>query len=253
MSEVEFKIDGHIAVMTINRPQARNALNAAVATGLGEAFAEINRNPEIRVGILTGAGGHFCSGMDLKAFIAGEKIDTSGIPYGGAANVVVTKPLIAAVEGFALAGGFELALVCDLIVASRASKFGLPEVKRGLVAAGGGLVRLPRQGPIRFALEMALTGDAYDAETCLQHGLINRLAPEGEALAVALELAGRIAQNAPLALAASKKIIRTSLDWLDSESFDRQKEITQPVFASADAREGAIAFAEKRPPKWTGA
>lgn len=253
MSAVEFRIERNVAIMTINRPEARNALNGAVGEGLGAGYAEIMANPEIRVGVITGAGGTFCSGMDLKAFVAGEKIDTSGIPYGGKDNAVVTKPMIAAIEGYALAGGFELALTCDLLVASRAAKFGLPEVKRGLVAAGGGLVRLPRQAPIRIALEMALTGDMMDAETLHMHGLVNRLTDEGAALDVAIELAVKIAENGPLALAVTKQVISKSLDWPDSEAFDRQKEFTAPVFQSADAREGATAFAEKRKPKWTSA
>jgi len=252
MSAVEFRTEGHVAILTINRPEARNALNADVGTGLGEGFGEIERNPEIRVGILTGGGGHFCSGMDLKGFVAGQSIDTSGIPYGGAANRVVTKPLIAAVEGYALAGGFELALVCDLIVAAKTAKFGIPEVKRGLVAAGGGLVRLPRQAPLRIALEMALTGDIYDAETLQRMGMINRLTEEGGALAAAIELGERIAANAPLALAVTKKVIRQSLDWPNSQSYDLQREFTSPVFQTNDAKEGATAFAQKRAPKWTG-
>jgi len=253
MSAVEFRIEGHIAVMTINRPEARNALNGAVADGLGAGFSEIERNPEIRCGILTGAGGTFCSGMDLKAFVAGETINTRGIPFGGKDNAKVSKPLIAAVEGFVLAGGFELALTCDLIVASRTAKFGLPEVKRGLVAAGGGLVHLPRQAPVRIALEMALTGDPMDAETLHMHGVVNRLAPEGGALVAAIALAERIAENGPLALAVTKKVITESLDWPASETFDRQTPFTAPIFRTADAREGAKAFAEKRKPNWTGA
>jgi enoyl-CoA hydratase len=253
MAAVEFRIEGHVAVITINRPEAKNAMNGAVATGLGEAYAEIVANPEIRVGILTGAGGTFCSGMDLKAFIAGEKIDASGVPFGGVDNRVVTKPMIAAVEGYALAGGFELALTCDMIIASRAAKFGLPEVKRGLVAAGGGLVKMPRQAPYRIAMEMALTGDAYDAELMLSYGVINKVTEPGEALNAALELANKIAENGPLALAATKRIITMSLDWPNSQSYDLQRGFTAPVFQSADAREGATAFAEKRKPNWTGA
>jgi enoyl-CoA hydratase len=252
MPAVEFRTEGHVAVLTINRPEARNALNAAVCDGLGAGQAEVERNPDIRVGVLTGAGGYFCSGMDLKAFVAGEKVDTRGIPFGGKDNAVITKPLVAAVEGYALAGGFELAMICDLIVSSRTAKFGLPEVKRGLVAAGGGLMRLPREAPIRIAMEMVLTGDMFDAETLHSHGVINRLAPEGGALEAAIELAGRIAQNAPIALAVSKKVMRDSLDWPNSEAFDRQREFTAPVFQTNDAREGAVAFAEKRPPRWTG-
>lgn len=252
MSAVQFTVQDGVAVVTINRPEARNAINGAVAEGLGEAFGEIVGNPDIRVGVLTGAGGNFCSGMDLKAFVAGEKIDATGIPFGGKEHPVVNKPLIAAVEGYALAGGFELALICDLIVASRKARFGLPEVKRGLVAAGGGLVRLPRQTPTRIAAEMVLTGDIYDAETLHMHGLVNRLTEEGGALARAIELATKIAENGPLAVAVSKRVMREALDWPAAESFDRQREFTAPVFQSADAREGATAFAEKRRPQWTG-
>ena len=252
MSEVEFKVEGHIAVLTINRPEARNAMNPAVARGLGEGYAEIVANPDIRVGVLTGAGGYFCAGMDLRAFIAGETFDTSGIPYGGAANRVVTKPMIAAVEGYALAGGFELAMTCDLIVAARTARFGLPEVKRGLVASGGGLAKLPRQTPVRVAMEMILTGAPMDAERLYAHGVVNRLAPEGGALAAALALAAEIAENGPLALQVSLDVARRALDWPVSEAFDRQREFTAPVFQSADAREGALAFAEKRKPNWTG-
>ncbi|HXQ47743.1 MAG TPA: crotonase/enoyl-CoA hydratase family protein [Caulobacteraceae bacterium] len=253
MSEIEFRLEGHTAVMTVNRPQARNAINAAVARGLSDGYARIVADPAIRVGVLTGAGGHFCSGMDLKAFVAGEAIDISGVPYGGANNRVVNKPMIAAVEGSALAGGFELALTCDLIVASRAARFGLPEVKRGLVASGGGLVKLTRQAPVRVAMEMLLTGEPMDAERLHAHGVVNRLAPEGEALAVALALADTIAANGPLALEVTMIVARRALDWPASEAFDRQREFTAPVFQSADAREGALAFAEKRKPRWTGA
>jgi enoyl-CoA hydratase len=253
MSEVEFRVEGHTAVITINRPEARNSINAAVGRGLSEAYGRIVGDPAIRVGVLTGAGGYFCAGMDLKAFVAGEAIDISGVPYGGANNRVVNKPMIAAVEGFAMAGGFELAMTCDLIVASRTAKFGLPEVKRGLVASGGGLVRLTREAPMRVAMEMLLTGDAVDAETLHLHGVVNRLAPEGEALGVAMELAGRIAENGPMALEVTMIVARRARDWPASEAFDRQRELTAPVFASADAREGALAFAEKRKPNWTGA
>ena len=251
MSAVEFQVEGHLAIMTINRPEARNATNAEVARGLSAGYAEIIGNRNIRVGVLTGAGGTFSAGMDLKAFAAGEAIDVRGVPFGGADNVVVTKPMIAAVEGYALAGGFELALTCDLIVASRTAKFGLPEVKRGLVAAGGGLVRLPRQAPYRLVLEMALTGDLFDAEALHALGVVNRLASPGAALDMAREIAARIAENSPQALAVTLDVIRRSLDWPYSEAFDRQREFTAPVFRSADAREGALAFAEKRKPNWS--
>lgn len=253
MTAVEFRIEGAVAVMTLNRPKARNAMNGAVMRELGEGYAEITRNPAIRVGVLTGAGGNFCSGMDLKAFASGEQMDIAGIPYGGKNNAVIDKPMIAAIEGYALAGGFELAMLCDLIVASRTSRFGLPETRRGLVAGGGGLVRLPRFAPMRIALEMVLTGDLFDAETMHLHGLINRVTEEGGALTAAMELADKIARNGPVAVAVSKQVMQLALDWPASESFDRQRELIAPIFASADAREGARAFAEKRPPRWTGA
>lgn len=252
MAAVEFRIEGEVAVMTLNRPEARNALNGAVMQGLGEGYAEIVRNPAIRVGVLAGAGGNFCSGMDLKAFASGEKMDVSGIPYGGANNVVVDKPIIAAIEGYALAGGFELAMLCDLIVASRTAKFGLPETKRGLVPGGGGLVRLPRLAPMRVAMEMVLTGDTYDADTLHQHGLINRVVGEGGAFAAAMDLANKIAANGPVAVSVVKKVMQMAADWPTSESFDRQREYVAPVFLTNDAKEGARAFAEKRAPKWTG-
>ncbi len=252
MAAVEFEVKDGVAVMTLNRPEAKNALDGAIFEGLRAGYAEINRNPEIRVGVLTGAGGTFCSGMDLKAFVRGEKMDSTGVPYGGKANVVVEKPTIAAVEGYAVAGGFELALTCDMIVAARSAKFGIPEVRRGLCASGGGLVKLPRQATLRVAMEMALTGDFYDAESLQQRGVINRVTPDGEALKGALELAAKIAANGPLAVAASRKVILASLEWPVSEAMDRQKEITVPVRGSNDAREGATAFAEKRPPRWTG-
>jgi len=252
MSEVLFEVDDHgVAVITLNRPEARNSLNQAVMEGLRAAFAEVVSRPEIRVAIMTGAGGAFCSGMDLKAFARGEKIEGHGLPFSGDRPLQLDKPLIAAVEGFCLAGGFEVATSCDLIVASETAKFGLPEVKRGLAAAGGGLVSLPRQAPWRIALEMVLTGDMYDAATMEKHGLINRLTPEGGALAGAKALAATIAANGPLAVAASKRIMRESLDWKVSEARTLQQPMIAPVFASNDAKEGATAFAEKRTPVWT--
>lgn len=253
MDAVEYSVVDGVAIITLNRPDARNAINGALAAGMGHAFGEIVRSADVRVAILTGAGGTFCSGMDLKAFVAGESIDVSGIPFGGSEHRVVEKPLIAAVEGYALAGGFELALTCDLIVASRTAKFGLPEVKRGLVAAGGGLVKLPRQTSLRVANEMVLTGNMYDADFLERHGLVNLVTDEGCALERALELAGRIAENGPLAVAVSKMVLKEALDWPASEGFDRQREFTAPVFKSADALEGATAFAQKRKPRWTAA
>jgi enoyl-CoA hydratase len=253
MSEVIFEVADGVAVLTINRPEAKNAVNAAVALAIADATDQIDRRSDIQVAILTGAGGTFSAGMDLKAFLRGEDVKPRGRGFAGLTNAAIRKPLIAAVEGHALAGGFEMALACDLIVASESSKFGLPEVKRGLVANAGGLVRLPRQLPYRVALELVLTGSMVSAQELLSHGLINRVAPVGQSLAVARELAMTIAANGPMAVAVSKRVMQESQDWLSTELFDRQNEYTLPVFKSADAKEGATAFAEKRKPTFIGA
>ena len=244
-------LDGMV-VITINRPDQRNAVNRAVSYGVCEAIDEMDRNPELRVGILTGAGGNFCSGMDLKAFLRGEVTRVEGRGILGLARTPPKKPLIAAVEGYALAGGFESMLTCDLVVAARNASFGIPEVKRGLAAAAGGLMRLPRLIPQRIAMEMALTGDMFTAERLYQYGLINALVEPGQALEEAKKLARRIMVNAPMSVAASKRVIVEQRDWSTAEMFDRQEEITGPVLASQDAREGAAAFAERRPAVWRG-
>lgn len=251
MSEVEFTVSDGVAIITINRPEAKNAVNAAVALAIADATDQIDLRSDISVAILTGAGGNFSAGMDLKAFLRGENVKPYGRGLAGLTNASVRKPLIAAVEGYALAGGFEMALACDLIVASESAKFGLPEVKRGLVANAGGLVRLPRQLPYRIALEMVLTGDMTSAQELHAHGLINRLAPDGQALNVALELARKIAANGPLATVVSKQVMKESQDWPSTEVFARQDVYTLPVFKSNDAREGALAFSEKRKPVWS--
>jgi enoyl-CoA hydratase len=253
MSEVIFEVDDGVATITINRPEARNAVNAAVALAIADATDQIDRRSDIKVAILTGAGGTFSAGMDLKAFLRGEDVKPHGRGFAGLTNATIRKPLIAAVEGHALAGGFEMALACDLIVASETSTFGLPEVKRGLVANAGGLVRLPRQLPYRVALELVLTGAPISANQLLAYGLINRITQQGGALAVARELASTIAANGPLAVSVSKRVLQASQDWASTELFERQNALTMPVFASADAKEGATAFAEKRKPVWTGA
>jgi enoyl-CoA hydratase len=241
-----------VLLITINRPEQRNAVNAAVAAGIAAALDELDADPDLSVGVLTGAGKGFCAGMDLKAFVAGERPHTEERGFAGIVQRPADKPLIAAVEGFAVAGGLEVALACDLIVASRGARLGVPEVKRSLVAAGGALLRLPRTLPRNLAMELALTGDPIDAERAYELGLVNRLAEPGEALAAALELADAIAVNGPLALAATKRVMVESADWSDSEFFERQSEIIDPVMGSEDAREGATAFAEKRPPVWKG-
>lgn len=240
-----------ILIITINRPKAKNAVNAAVANGLAAAVDRLDDDPGLSVGILTGAGGSFCAGMDLKAFARGELPIVEGRGMGFTERPPV-KPLIAAVEGYALAGGTELALATDLIVASRESAFGIPEVKRGLVAGGGGLLRLPQRIPSAIAMELALTGENLSAERAHALGMVNVLADPGGALDAAIDLAERIAANGPLAVAATKRIIVESRGWSPQEAFAEQSKLLGPVFSSNDAKEGAIAFAEKRPPKWTG-
>ena len=250
--EVMVEHEDGIVIVTINRPDQRNAVNRAVSYGVCEAMDELDRNPELRVGILTGAGGNFCTGMDLKSFLRGENTRVDGRGILGMALTPPKKPVIAAVEGYCLAGGFEASLTCDLLVASRDAKFGLPEAKRGLAAAAGGLIRLPRLLPQRIAMELALTGDMMSAERLYQCGLINALTAPGQALSEAKALARRIVANAPMSLAASKRVIVEQRDWSLDEIWARQEPITRPVLDSSDAKEGARAFAEKRAPRWQG-
>ncbi|MFJ4774195.1 crotonase/enoyl-CoA hydratase family protein [Streptomyces uncialis] len=241
-----------IAVVTINRPEARNAVNRAVADAVAEAVDQLDARDDLVVGVITGAGGTFCAGADLKALAAGER---SGIPGRGFCGITETppvKPLIAAVEGYALGGGTELALACDLIVAAGTAQFGLPETKRGLIAAGGGLVRLPRRIPYAVAMQYALTGAFLPAGRAYELGMVNELTARGGALDGALALAREIAANGPLAVRASKQIVADSADWTADEVWARNRAACAPVFASADAREGALAFAEKRAPRWGG-
>ena len=240
-----------ILLITINRPKAKNAINAAVSRGLADAMDRLDADPELSVGLLTGAGGSFCAGMDLKAFARGENVVVEGRGLGFTERPPA-KPLIAAVEGYALAGGTELALATDLIVASEDSAFGIPEVTRGLVAAGGGLLRLPQRIPYAIAMELALTGERLPAPRAHELGLVNVLAKPGSALDDAIALAEKITANGPLAVAATKRIIVESRAWSPESMFAEQMKIIMPVFSSNDAKEGAVAFAEKRPPRWTG-
>ncbi|HEY3004142.1 MAG TPA: crotonase/enoyl-CoA hydratase family protein [Kribbellaceae bacterium] len=250
--EVLVERRGSVQLVTINRPAARNALNGGVARAVAAAVDELDSADELRVGVLTGAGGTFSAGMDLKAFLAGESPAIEGRGLCGITMTPPRKPLIGAVEGWALAGGFELLLACDLVVAARTARFGVPEVTRSLVAGGGAALLLTRRIPQALALELLLTGDPVDAPRAAELGLVNRVVDEGQAVGAALELAERIAQNGPLAVMATKQIARSSADWTIAEGWDRQNEIMQPVFASEDAREGATAFAEKRQPVWRG-
>ncbi|RSM34867.1 enoyl-CoA hydratase [Amycolatopsis balhimycina DSM 5908] len=248
MTEVRTERIGSTLLITIDRPQARNAVNAAVATQLAAALDDLESDPTLRVGVLTGAENTFSAGMDLKAALTGESPEIPGRGFGGLTEAELTKPLIAAVEGFAMGGGFELALGCDLIVAGEDAKFGLPEVKRGLIAAGGGVIRLPKRIPHHLAMEFLLTGEPITGRRAGELGLVNRVTPNGDAAAVALQLAEKLAENAPLALAAVKKIVRGS----EAKAFAVQREETKKLMQSKDVREGMTAFAERRAPKWTG-
>jgi len=249
--EVLTQVDGGVLIVTMNRPEAKNAMNKAQAQGIAAAMDQLEADPNLRCAILTGAGGTFCSGMDLKGFLRGERPSIEGRGFGGLTEWTPSKPVIAAIDGYALAGGMELAMSCDLIVCSAGAKFGIPEAKRSLAAAAGGLIKLPRQIPPRIAMELALTGDFIDAARAYELGFVNRVV-EGPALEGAKELAARIAENGPLALIASKKVIRESHTWSDADMWKKQGEIVNPVFVSQDAREGAAAFAEKRKPNWQG-
>jgi len=241
--------DGTV-VITLNKPEARNALDRSMAEAIATALDELDERNDLRIGILTGAGSAFCAGMDLKAFARGERPSIPGRGLAGLTERPPKKPLIAAVEGYALAGGFEIALGCDIIVAAENAQFGLPEVKRGLVAAGGGLLRLPKVLPYGAAMELALTGGFLSGQRAYELGLVARLAQPGQALAVATTLASEIAGNAPLALMATKAILAGTVEWTDAEAFVWQRSISEPVFTSEDAQEGARAFAEKRRPQW---
>ncbi|WAU83212.1 crotonase/enoyl-CoA hydratase family protein [Streptomyces sp. Qhu-G9] len=254
MSTTEVRTEqlGSTLLITIDRPQARNAVNAAVAAGLATALDRLEADPALRVGVLTGAEGTFSAGMDLKAALRGESPEIEGRGFGGLTEAEVTKPLIAAVEGWAMGGGFELALGCDVIVAAEDARFGLPEVKRGLIAAGGGAIRLPKRIPYHLAMEFLLTGEPVDARRAGELGLVNRVTGTGDATAVALRLAEQLALNAPLALASVKRIVRAADGVPEADAFAVQREEMTGLTASADVREGMTAFAERRAPRWTG-
>jgi len=251
MSEVLTDIQDGFIIVTINRPDAKNAMTKAAAEGIRAAMEQLDNDNSLNAGIITGAGGTFCSGMDLKGFLRGETPAVKGYGFGGITEKGPEKPLIAAVEGYALAGGLELALACDLCVANVNAKFGIPEVKRSLVAAAGGVIKLQQLVGKRIAMEWALTGDFFTAQRAYEVGFVNRVT-EGAAIDAAIELATTVAANGPLALKATKKIINESYDWTSEEAWKKQAEITKPVFTSKDAQEGSLAFAQKRKPDWKG-
>ncbi|MDT0217140.1 crotonase/enoyl-CoA hydratase family protein [Alcaligenes sp. AB3] len=244
---------GKVVLITLNRPEARNAINLETAQALAQALDEFDADPSIAVGVLTGANNTFCAGMDLKAFAkTGQRPYVGDRGFAGICERPPAKPLIAAVEGYCLAGGFEIALSCDLIVAADSANFGLPEVKRGIVPGSGGMVRLPSRIPYHMAMEMVLTGGMYPAARMAELGLVSRLAEPGKTTEQALALAEQIAANGPLAVQTAKSIISQSRDWRQSDLFDLQRPRIAGIFTSADAKEGATAFAEKREPVWQG-
>jgi len=250
--EVLTEVDGNVLIVTINRPDAKNAMTKAAAEGIAAAMDRLDAETDLRCAILTGAGGTFCSGMDLKGFLRGERPSVPGRGFGGLSQWTPKKPIIAAVDGYALAGGMELALSCDLVVASKGSKFGIPEAKRGLAAAAGGLIKLPRQIPPRIAMELALTGDFIDAERAYALGMVNALAERDGLLAAAQALAARITVNAPVAVRHSLGVARQALDLSDAELMAESARSQALNMTSEDFKEGPRAFIEKRAPRWTG-
>jgi enoyl-CoA hydratase len=239
-----------VLIVTINRPEQRNAVNGAVSAGIARALDLLDSSPELRVGVLNGAGSAFCAGLDLKAFAAGEQVRDPSRGFAGLVERPPAKPLIAAVEGWALGGGFEIVLACDLVTAGKGARFGLPEVRRGLAARGGGVFRLPRRLPHALAMELLVTGAPLDAVRAERFGLVNRLVDDGQALTAALELAAQVAANAPMSVRASKAVAIDSADWPLAEGFRRQRDYLEPVFSSQDAKEGVAAFRERRDPVW---
>jgi len=246
---------GHVELVRLNRERVRNAIDAATARSLGATFDELTEDPDVWAVVLTGTGDRaFCAGMDLKAFASGEigEVLSGKGGFAGIAARQFPKPLIAAVNGAALAGGFEIMLACDIVVAADHAFFGIPEVKRGLAAAGGGLIRLAKRIPPAIALEMALTGESIDAQRALAYGLVNRVVPLERLVDEALQLAELICANAPLAVRVSKELMKRSFDLSEEQAWELSSQLTAPVFTSRDAIEGAVAFAERRPPVWTG-
>jgi enoyl-CoA hydratase/carnithine racemase len=254
MPAVERERRGNVEILTINRPEARNAINGDVTAAMAEALDEAERDDSCWVVVVTGAGDKsFSAGMDLKAFASGQGagiIDANG--FASITRRSFPKPLIAAVNGTALAGGCEIMLSCDLVVAAEHAVFGIPEAKRGLIAGAGGLLRLPKRIPRAVALELALTGEPIDATRAYQIGLVNRVVPAAKLMEEAIGLAELVAENAPLAVRCSKRVMLESADLTEKEAWDLNDSTFSEIFTSADAMEGAVAFAEKRKPNWQG-
>ena len=252
-NEVLTERRGHVELLTINRPEARNAVNRAVALGLDAALDAAALDDDVWVVVLTGAGDKaFSAGMDLKAFATGE-LPFTAHGFGGITRRDFPKPLIAAANGAALAGGFEIMISCDMVVAAEHARFGIPEASRGLIAGAGGLIRLPRRVPLAVAYEMALTAEPIDAARAFDLGLVNRVVPGDQVVDAAVALAERIARNAPLAVRASKRVMRESLEMNEPDAWALNDGAFREIGTSADALEGAVAFAEKRDPIWRGA
>jgi enoyl-CoA hydratase/carnithine racemase len=251
---VEYELRGRVAVLTIRRPEARNAVNGDVAKGMEAGIDQLEDDPEAWVGVVTGEGPVFSAGADLKAIAAGQAADlqTERGGFGGITRRERTKPLIAAVDGPALAGGCEIALACDLIVASREARFGLPEVKRSLGAVAGGLFRLPRTVGPKVGMEVVLTGDPISAERAYQLGMVNELVEPGQALEAGLALAERIAANAPLAVRESRQVVAAALTSDDETLWNMGFAAMARLAGTEDFAEGPRAFIEKRPPEWKG-
>jgi len=252
MAVVEMERRDHVALITLNRPEARNAINPEVSQTMAGFLDEVEADPELRAVVLTGRGEVFSAGADLKVVAQGNANDIAR-GKGGFAGVTTRdfpKPLIAAVNGPALAGGFEIVLSCDLVVAADTARFGIPEVKRGLMAAAGGLIRLPKRVPLAIALELAMTGDPIDAPRALQLGLVNQVVPGAQVVDTAIALANRIGENSPIAVRNSRRLVREAAELSEEDGWTRTIELMMPVFESGDAIEGATAFAEKRPPVW---
>jgi enoyl-CoA hydratase/carnithine racemase len=249
---VRVDVDGRVAVVTIDRPQARNALDPETSQALNDAFVRVEGDDDVWVSVITGAGPVFCAGADLKAIAAGQVPAGEPWGFGGLVRPGRTKPVIAAVNGHALAGGLELLLACDIIVAAEGAQFGLPEVSRGIVPGAGGLWRLAQQLPYRRALELVLTGDRIDAAEALRLGLVNRVVAREEVLPTALALAARICENAPLAVRESRRIAVAAPGLPDADGWRMTDAAWSRVLESEDAREGPRAFAEKRAPQWKG-